>query len=40
MSRSEKEELTVIGADVTIGKDSKVSANLMIDENVKEGEVK
>ena len=36
----EKWGVTVIGADVTIGKDSKVSANLMIDENVKEGEVK
>ena len=36
----EKWGVTVIGADVVIGKDARVSANLMIDENVKEGEVK
>ncbi|MBR3767296.1 MAG: glucose-1-phosphate adenylyltransferase [Clostridia bacterium] len=36
----EKWGVAVIGADVTIGKKAKISANLMIDENVKEGEVK
>ncbi len=36
----EKWGVTVIGADVTIGKKAKISANLMIDENVKEGEAK
>ena len=36
----EKWGVAVIGADVTIGKNAKVSANLMIDECVKEGEVK
>ena len=36
----EKWGVTVIGADVTIGKKAKVSANLMIDEDVKEGENK
>ncbi len=32
--------VTVIGSEVTVGKDAKVSAKLMIDEDVKEGEVK
>ena len=32
--------VTVIGRDVTVGKNAKVSAKLMIDEDVKEGEVK
>ena len=36
----EKWGVTVIGADVTIGKKAKIGANLMIDENVKEGETK
>lgn len=36
----EKWGVSVIGADVTIGKKAKISANLMIDEDVKEGEVK
>ena len=36
----EKWGVTVIGSDITIGKKAKISANLMIDENVKEGEVK
>ncbi len=36
----EKWGVAVIGADVTIGKNAKISANLMIDENVKEGETK
>ncbi len=36
----EKWGVTVIGADVTIGKKAKISANLMIDENIKEGETK
>ena len=32
--------VTVIGSEVTVGKGAKVSAKLMIDEDVKEGEVK
>ncbi len=36
----EKWGVAVIGQDITIGKNSKISANLMIDESVKEGEVK
>ena len=36
----EKWGVAVIGADVNIGKKAKVSANLMIDADVKEGEVK
>ena len=36
----EKWGVAVIGADITIGKKAIVHANLMIDENVKEGEVK
>lgn len=36
----EKWGVTVIGADVNIGKKAKISANLMIDEDVKEGETK
>ena len=32
--------VTVIGSEVTVGKDAKVAAKLMIDEDVKEGEVK
>ena len=32
--------VTVIGSEVTVGKGAKVSARLMIDEDVKEGEVK
>ena len=36
----EKWGIAVIGADVVIGAGAKISANLMIDENVKEGEVK
>ena len=32
--------VAVIGSEVTVGKDAKVSAKLMIDEDVKEGEVK
>ncbi len=36
----EKWGVAVIGADVIIGKKAKISANLMIDEDVKEGETK
>ena len=36
----EKWGVTVIGADITIGKNAKIAANLMIDENIKEGEVR
>lgn len=36
----EKWGVTVIGADITIGKKAKIAANLMIDENIKEGEVR
>ena len=36
----EKWGVVVIGQDVTIGKNAKVSSNLMIDECVKEGDVK
>lgn len=36
----EKWGVAVIGADVTIGKKAKISANLMIDEDVLEGETK
>ena len=32
--------VTVIGSDITIGKNAKIAANLMIDENIKEGEVR
>ena len=36
----EKWGVTVIGADITIGKKAKIAATLMIDENIKEGEVR
>ncbi len=36
----EKWGVTVIGSDITIGKKAKISANLMIDENIEEGEVR
>ena len=36
----EKWGVTVIGSDITIGKNAKIAANLMIDENIKEGEVR
>ena len=36
----EKWGVTVIGSDITIGRKASISANLMVDENVKEGEVR
>ena len=36
----EKWGVTVIGSDITIGKKAKIAANLMIDENIEEGEVR